>query len=191
MPSVATFCPLLSLSGFESVRAGMLLTFDPSGSHLSGGEARSNKGSKRTLEPQLLADDKLEPGPDLGDRADLHVDEPKRQSHLANDILGDRGRHFGGLLWPGYPNYRFRIERLAEASELSRKPFTLGDKQVDQVRARAKFSSDLKSVGYRSDDRQVVAWSVEDSEPRGLGKAELLGQWSSGVANWHGGSFAA
>jgi hypothetical protein len=32
---------------------------------------------------------------------------------------------------------------------------------------------------------------VEDSEPRGLGKAELLGQWSSGVANWHGGSFAA
>jgi hypothetical protein len=52
---------------------------------------------------KFLPDNQLQPRPHFGNRADLHVDETKRQSHLTNRVFGDVGRHFGALFGPRRP----------------------------------------------------------------------------------------
>jgi len=53
---------------------------------------------------QLLAQDKLQARPDLGDGANLDVDEPHGKSEFANDVFGDFRRYPRGLLRPGHPD---------------------------------------------------------------------------------------
>src|SRR4051794_27822505 len=58
----------------------------------------------------FLAYHQLQPRPDVVDRTDLHVDQMHRQRNLADDVLGDVGRHFRGALGPADPDEPGAVE---------------------------------------------------------------------------------
>src|SRR5205814_2990678 len=75
-----------------------------------------------TSSPKFLPYDKLDPGPHLGDGADLDVDKPERQSYLAECVFRDVPRYLCRLFGPRDPQDgrwpQLRATSLQELREL-------------------------------------------------------------------------
>jgi len=67
------------------------------------GQALCEKGAELNLSSGFQAEDEFQAGPSLVHGADLNIDQPMFQTHLADDILVQIRRELRGSFWPGNP----------------------------------------------------------------------------------------
>lgn len=125
---------------------------------------------------QFLPNDQLEPGPYVGDGADLDVDQAVGKGDVPDGVFRNIGRHLGGFLGPRNPDGGIDVHRGACGGECALQTCAFRAEDVNKVGLAIDLAMKRNRRGVGAKPGVVVRRLKEQGDPHAGLEAELCGQ---------------
>src|SRR5688572_4573617 len=151
-------------------------------------KTRATKTERCFKSAPLLANHQLETGPDVVDRAHLHIHQPHRQCNVANDVFGDVRFHLRRFLGPGHPHRSGGSDHSHERRQFLCKCARAGLEDMGDIRLSACRRRDGEGRHVALDEVFVIGGRVDYANSLPRLDAELLEKRFAGVSRRHRGA---